>query len=274
MLKNNSVRSLPTLDPRINLLSSHWYGSKIYRQLGEGEDLGGTVVPDNSDDDEQLQAPGVKALNEWKRRAKELEKQNNLLQKKYSGIDPEEIERIRQANEAREQDELEKQKQYQAALKLKEDKYNQDVEAVRNENLQLQQRLENKLIEQSVVDAFLKSGGKRGDIDRGGSPKEYVNLLLPAIRNQLKVDGDDVIVVDKNGEQRFHPSTFKPYELEDLMADCRNSGATALLFDPADKASGAGAHPNARRASADKMAELNALPPAARIAKAREMGLA
>jgi len=219
--------------------------------------------------DEELKAPGVKALEEWKKKAKELERQNKQLQQRYAGIDPEEIERIKQGNEAREQEELEKQKQYQAALKLKEEKYNQDVAAVRNENLQLQQRLERNLIEQAVVDAFLKSGGRRGD-----SPKEYAKLLLPAISGQLKVDGDEVIVVDANGEPKFHPSTFQPYTLADLMADCRGTGATALLFEPQDKASGSGATANGRRISSDKMAELEKLPRAARIAKAREMGLA
>lgn len=275
MLKNNnSVRSLPTLDPRINLLSSHWYGSRIYRQLGEGEDLGAsTTVPDGNDsedNDEPLQAAGLKAYEAEKKKRRELEKAIKDLQQKYSGINPAEIERLKQESERREQEELEKQSQYQAALKLKEEKYNQDVSAVRNENLQLQQRLERTVIEQAVVDAFLESGGKRGD-----SPKAYAKLLLPAIADQLRVvDGDEVIVVDKNGDQKFNPETFQPYTLGDLMADCRKKGATAIFFEPQDKANGSGAYPNSRRVGADKLKELDGLPRAERIARARELGLA
>jgi antitoxin component of MazEF toxin-antitoxin module len=277
MLTERKNRALNTLDPRLDLMSSRWFGSKIYRQIGEGEELGaGTTVPDGDDDsdgDEPLQSAGLKALEAEKKKRKDLEKMVRQLQQKYSGINPEEIEKLKQESEKREQEELEKQSQYQAALKLKEDKYNQDVQAVRNENSQLQKRLEQTVIEQAVVDAFLASGGKRGD-KPGESPKDYVRLLLPAVADQLRVDGDDVIVVDKNGDQRFNPETFKPYTLEDLMSDCRKKGATALFFEPQDKANGSGAYPNSRRVSADKMKELEGLPPAARVARARELGIA
>jgi antitoxin component of MazEF toxin-antitoxin module len=243
-----------------------WNQPRIYRQIADGEELGVDAV-DGAEDDEPLQAAGIKALDAWKQRAKELEKQNKQLQKKYSGINPEEIERLKQESQQREQEELEKQSQYQAALKLKEERYNQDVAAVRSENQKLQQRLESTLIEQAVVDAFLGSGGKRGD-----TPKAYAKLLLPAIAEQLRVEEGEVIVVDANGDQRFNPETFQPYTLADLMADCRSKGATAIFFEPLDKANGAGAHPNSRRISSDKMAELDKLPRAERIARAREMG--
>jgi antitoxin component of MazEF toxin-antitoxin module len=269
MLFNNKNRSLPTaLDPRINLLSSHWYGSRTYRQISEGEETGGTTVPDGDSGDEELQAPGIKALEAEKRRRKELEKQVRELQQKYSGINPDEIERLKQESERREQEELEQKQQYQAALKLKEEKYNQDVNAVRNENLQLQQKLQRTIIEQAVIDTFLECGGRRGD-----SPKAYAQLLLPAIADQLKVEDGEVIVVDKNGDQRFNLETGGTYSLTDLMNDCRKKGATALFFEPQDKASGSGATANGRRVGSDKLAELDKLPRAERLARAREMGI-
>jgi antitoxin component of MazEF toxin-antitoxin module len=255
------------------ILSSHhpiggWGQSRIYRQIADGEELGVDSVSQDNAEDDVLKAPGIKALEEWKKKAKELERQNKQLQQKYSGINPEEIEKLRQDSERAQQEELEKQSQYQAALRLKEDKYNQDVEAVRNENQKLQQRLEATLIEQAVVDAFLGNGGRRGD-----TPKAYAKLLLPAIADQLRVEDGEVIVVDKNGDLRLNPETFQAYTLADLMADCRGKGATAIFFEPQDRASGAGAQPNSRRVSTDKMAELNNLPRAERIARAREMGL-
>jgi antitoxin component of MazEF toxin-antitoxin module len=269
MLFNQSTRSLPTLDPRINLLSSHWYGSRIYRQIGEGEELGvGTTVPDSDDGDEQLQAPGLKALEEWKKRAKELEKQNKQLQQKYSGINPEEVERLRQESERREQEELERKSEYQAALKISKEKYENELSAARNEAQQLSQKLQQTVIQQAVVDAFLECGGRRGD-----SPKAYAQLLMPAIADQLRVEDGEVIVVDKNGDQRFNLETGGTYTLTDLMNDCRKKGATALFFEPQDKASGAGATANGRRIGSDKMKELDNLPRAERIARARELGI-
>ena len=248
-----------------------WNQPRIYRQIADGEELGvdSTSVDGEDESTQPLQAPGLKALESEKKRRKELEKQVRELQQKFSGINPEEIERLKQEAEKREQEELEKQSQYQAALKLKEEKYNQDVNAVRNENLQLQQRLQQTIIEQAVVDAFLDGGGRRGE-----SPKAYAKLLMPAIADQLKVEGDEVIVIDKNGDQRFNPETFAPYTLADLMSDCRKKGPTALFFEPQDKASGSGATANGRRISSDKMAELEKLPRAERIARARELGLA
>jgi antitoxin component of MazEF toxin-antitoxin module len=251
-----------------NLPISGWGQAGIYRQIPDGEELGVDSISLDDGEDEPLQAAGLKALEAEKKRRRELERSIKQLQQKYQGINPEEIEKIKQANEAREQEELEKQSQYQAALKLREDKYNQDVQAVRNENQQLQQRLEATLIEQAVVDAFVGSGGRKDD-----SPKAYARLLLPAIADQLRVDDGEVVVVDSNGDPRLNPTTFQPYTLTDLMADCRSKGATAIFFEPSDRANGTGARANARRTGADKMAELDGLPRAERITRAREMGL-
>ena len=265
MSKHKARATLSTYQP-----IGGWNQPRIYRQIADGEELGVdfTSGDDGSESDEPLQAAGLKALEAEKKRRKELERTVRQLQERYSGINPEEIERLKQESEKREQEELEKQSQYQAALRLKEEKYNQDVQAVRGENQQLQQKLQQTVIEQAVVDAFLECGGKRGD-----SPKAYAKLLLPAIADQLRVEGDEVIVVDKNGDQKFSPETFQPYTLSDLMNDCRKKGATAIFFEPVDKASGAGAYPNSRRVGADRMAELDKLPRAERIARAREMGL-
>jgi antitoxin component of MazEF toxin-antitoxin module len=220
------------------------------------------------EEDQELRPQGLKALNAERLQRRKLQEELASLRAKYSSIDIEEINRLKQDAEKREQQELEEKAQYAAALRVKEEKYQAELISAKAEGQKIQSRLEASITEQAVIDAFLAAGGRRDD-----SPKAYIQLLLPAIAGQLKVVGDEVVIIDGQGDIKFNPATAAPYTLADLMGECRKKGATALFFEPEDKASGAGATANGRRIGGDKMKELESMPRAARLAWARENGL-
>jgi hypothetical protein len=221
-------------------------------------------------DDEPLKAPGYRALESERAKSRSLEAKLKALEDKFAGIDPASIKDLQKTAEEREQAELEAKQQYAAIIKTKEDKHSQELAAARNESQQLQAKLERRSIEQAAIDSFIANGGKRSD---GISPKEFVQMLMPAIEHQLALLDGEVTVVDKDGNQAWNAETFKPMTIDDLMTQCRTKGATASLFDPIDKANGAGARGNSKISNSAR-AELDKLSGAARLTRARELGLA
>jgi hypothetical protein len=192
------------------------------------------------------------------------------LKDRYKGFAPEDLERLQKEKEARELSELERQQEYQAALKTKEERYAAEVQAVMQENQRLKQAIEDDRLMQAVIEAFVDSGGRKDQ-----SPKSYVTMLMPVIRAQLKVEDGEVIVIDRNGEPRVNAEKgLIDFTLADLMEEQRK-GAGGVFFEPKDQAKGAGATANGRRASLlqQQMAELEALPRSERISRARELGL-
>jgi hypothetical protein len=252
----------------------------------EGDDtVAGGAAPENEDaaaqpknaqkkEEEPLGEGGKKALEIERAARRDLEKQIAELTKKYSGIDPEEVARIRTEAEERERRELEERGRYDELINRTRTKHEQEIAAERALTIKLRNDLSETRIEQAITEAFFGADGKIGGTDGVGS-KDYAGMLLGQIRSRIAIDDSgDVIVVDRNGDQEFNPETAKPMTLDELMAECRSKGATKILFNPMDKAQGGGAYSNASRKARDQISEeLAKLPPSSRIAKARELGL-
>lgn len=223
--------------------------------------------------DDPLKAPGLKALEAERATNKLLKDQIKALEDKFAGIDPDAVADLKKTAEQREQEELEAKSQYALALKLKEEKHLAELQGAKAEVAKYQQRIERNTIEQTVLDAFLGNGGHRGD-GKAIGPKSFVKLLMPAIVDRLAIVEGEVVVVDDKGEIAWNKETFKPVSIDDLMLECRTTGATASLFEPIDKAAGAGAHSNSRRSAQAAHEELSKLSGAARLRRARQLGIA
>jgi hypothetical protein len=270
MTKNKNKPNHSAFDPlsQSSLPVFGFRARSFYNTPGDDPALPTPPTPPTPSED-PLKAPGLKALEAERQANKQLQAKLKELEDKFAGIDPDAVSNLKKTAEEREQAELEAKQQYAAALKAKEDKYQQEIQAVKNEAQQLQSRLKERSIEQAVIDSFVANGGKRSD---GISPKEFVKMLMPAISHQLDLVDGEVVVVDREGNQAWHPETFKPMTIDDLMTQCRTRGATASLFEPIDKANGAGAKGNSR-ISGSARSELDKLSGAAKLAKARELGL-
>lgn len=229
--------------------------------------------PDNGE--EKLRAQGLKALQDERQRSRKLEAELKAMKAKMDEVDLEEFKKLKKEKEqeatTKEQTELEQKKQYQEALSKRDADHKKEQETLRQQIETLRKSMEEDKIVQAIQRSFIESGGRK---DKDAS--DYVAMMMPLIRQHLKVENDRVIVADANGDQRVNPDNgFADFSLNDLMEECRK-GAASIFFEPRDNASGAGATGNGRRSNAalqKTMQEINSLPRSERILRARELGI-
>src|SRR6056300_602540 len=117
---------------------------------------------------------------------KRIAQERSALEKKYSGIDPEEARKLKQEKEEQEVERKKQRGEFEDLLKQQADKFNQ-------EKSQMQKQLE----QIKINDALVNSGVKNKAIN----PEQVTNLL----RSKVKLNEDGrVEVLAENNQPRYN----------------------------------------------------------------------
>lgn len=211
--------------------------------------------------------------DEAARKAKELEENNKKLSEQLEQIkkiDPQRYQDLEKLAQTYEEKKLEEQRNFQEL----QTRYKDKEASLLQENNQLKESLKQTQVVNALEKAFYSIGGKAGKDDDGYS---YFDLIRERAMNYVVLDetsGKLIVVDPKDKTVMKDPKTGSPYTIDDLMLKLRSSGPTAALFEPVGNGYGSGMNRSQSNQNPAMIREqLSKLPPAERLAKARELGL-
>lgn len=133
-----------------------------------------------------------------------ITKRLSQVTKKYEGVDIEEYQQFKSAQQKREEEQLLKRNEFDKVLKQTREHADGEINRLRKE-------LETVRIDGALVNAASKH--------RALNPEHVANLL----RNQIKLDETgQVVILDENGEVRYNPQTAEQYSVDDLVEEFVN----------------------------------------------------
>lgn len=172
-------------------------------------------------------------------------------------IDPEEYKRLKKQAEDAEAERLKIAGNWEAREKQLLDAHQKEMDKLRAENTTLKTSLEENVLKATAIQAIAAEKGS--DV-----------LLMPHVRSRTKLDeSGNPVVVDDQGNVRID-AQGKPLTIPALVAEMKADVATfGRAFD--GTGAGGGGTPN-NLGTGNGAGKFDHLPPAARIAAAREAG--
>ena len=172
----------------------------------------------------------------------EREKNFESQLEQYKSVEPAKYQEMLKNEEARREQDLIQQKQYEqlkseSLLRIK--KKDEEVETYKN-------KYDNLLVEQAFKQAFYDRGGRRqvsGALD--GESIAPVDTALAPLRSRLKVLDGEVVITDSFGTPETMPDGSKK-TLEVKLEELKKNG-WGFLFSPESGASGSGSVGNSGR---------------------------
>ncbi|MEH1808512.1 hypothetical protein [Nostoc sp.] len=205
-------------------------------------------------------------------KAKELETQVAELSgnlEKIKGIDPAKYKELEIIAANYEENKLEKDRNF---AELKE-RWTGEKTALQQENQQLKESNRQQAIVNTLEKSFYATGGKSGKDDDGLT---YFDLIRDRAANYIVLDDQGrITIIDPKDKTPLKDTKGVSFTVDDLMLKLRSGGPTASLFDPIGNGAGSGMtrSQHGTQNVAMMREQLMKLPPAERLAKARQLGI-
>jgi len=205
-----------------------------------------------------------KKEKEQREQAKRLASELDALEKSLKGIDRSELERLKQLDKEAQKEEMARQKRF--------DEYRQQAEqetAAQRERIhELETSLTNIQLTYALENAFYKAGGKNG----------HFEAVKPALLPLTELDENGEVKFHRKDGTRPYDKDGKPTKIEAWLRDefASDDSIYSVHFEPLNRNSGTGAPQSLDRSRVIKNSsreELMALPPMARVAAARNLGM-
>ncbi len=204
-------------------------------------------------------------------KAKELETKITELSgnlEKIKGIDPQKYQELEKLAQTYEERKLEEQRSFS---ELKE-RWTGEKTTLQQQIGQLQENLKQTQIVNALEKSFYATGGKSGKDDDGYT---YFDLIRDRAINYIVLDEQGrITVIDPRDKTPLKDTKGVSFTVDDLMLKLRTGGPTASLFDPIGNGAGGGmTRSHGVQNAAMVREQLMKLPPAERLAKARQLGI-
>lgn len=175
------------------------------------------VSEQNDDNESQSGGEDVSALkNALARKKKEAADAKRQLAA-FEGIDPDEYRTLKEREEELERQQAEAKGKYDEALQKATAKLQKQVEDAEAKASDLQQRYESRLKRTEAQQAIVEAGG------------EDLELLGEYVERRLKVDGEDVRVVDEKGDFRDNEDG-EPMTVSQFVEELKGRDGFKKLF--------------------------------------------
>jgi hypothetical protein len=178
-----------------------------------------------------------KLLNE--KSAKEQELLTQL--EKVKAIDPDKYQKLKLANDEREEQDLLMRKEFDKAKK----QYLTEAEMARKQASELKNEINNLRTTTAIEKAFFEAGGRKSSFDltaQGMEDITPVETILSVLQKRIKLEEDGKIVfLNAIGNVEMN-SDGRPKSIGEKMIDLKK-GSTGVLFEPENTNSGTGATP-------------------------------
>ena len=213
-----------------------------------------------------------KERDEAAKRAKDLETEVAELSKnleKIKGIDPIKYKELEIQAASYEERKLEEQRGF---AELKE-RWTSEKTSLQQENQQLRESIRQAQIVNSLEKSFYATGGKSGKDEDGLT---YFDLIRDRAANYIVLDEESgkITIIDPKDKTILRDAKGAPFTVDDLMFKLRSGGPTASLFDPVSNGAGSGMTRGQGSQNTGMVREqLNNLPRAERLARARQLGI-